>query len=55
VYGLAIGDVDGDGFADVIAARSGAPSVVWINSLKKGGLEVPSLPLPWRPLTGPPK
>lgn len=33
VYGLAIGDVNGDGSPDIIAARSGAPSMLYLNSL----------------------
>jgi len=31
VYGLAIGDLDGDGWPDIAAARSGAPNAVWWN------------------------
>ena len=34
VYGLAIGDVNGDGSPDIVAARSGAPSMLYFNSLK---------------------
>lgn len=34
VYGLAIGDVNGDGSPDIVAARSGAPSMLYLNSLK---------------------
>lgn len=33
VYGLAIGDVNGDGSPDIVAARSGAPSMLYFNSL----------------------
>jgi hypothetical protein len=33
VYGLAIGDVNGDGSPDIVAARSGAPSMLYLNSL----------------------
>ncbi len=31
VYGLAIGDLDGDGWPDIAAARSDAPNAVWFN------------------------
>jgi len=31
VYGVAIGDLDGDGWPDVVAARSDAPNAVWFN------------------------
>lgn len=31
VYGLAIGDLDGDGWPDIAAARSDAPNGVWFN------------------------
>jgi hypothetical protein len=34
VYGLALGDVNGDGSPDIVAARSGAPSMLYLNSLK---------------------
>jgi hypothetical protein len=34
VYGLAIGDVNGDGSPDIVAARSGAPSMLYLNSLR---------------------
>jgi hypothetical protein len=33
VYGLAVGDVNGDGSPDIAAARSGAPSMLYLNSL----------------------
>jgi hypothetical protein len=37
VYGVAIGDLDGDGWPDIVAARSDAPNAVWFNgpSVKK--------------------
>ena len=31
VYGLAIGDLDGDGWPDIVAARSDAPNAIWFN------------------------
>ena len=31
VYGVAIGDIDGDGWPDIVAARSDAPNAVWFN------------------------
>lgn len=31
VYGVAIGDLDGDGWPDIAAARSGAPNAVWFS------------------------
>jgi len=31
VYGLAIGDLDGDGWPDIAAARSDAPNAIWFN------------------------
>ena len=31
VYGLAIGDLDADGWPDIAAARSDAPNAVWFN------------------------
>ena len=30
VYGVAIGDVNGDGAADIVAARSGAPNTLYL-------------------------
>ena len=30
-YGIAVGDLDDDGFPDIVAARSGAPSVVFFS------------------------
>ena len=33
IYGLAVGDVNGDGSPDIVAARSGAPSMIYLNSL----------------------
>ncbi len=32
VYGLAIGDLDGDGWPDIVAARSDAPNGIWFSS-----------------------
>jgi hypothetical protein len=31
VYGVAIGDLDGDEWPDIVAARSDAPNAVWFN------------------------
>ncbi len=31
VYGLALGDLDGDGWPDIVAARSEAPNAIWFN------------------------
>lgn len=31
VYGLAIGDLDGDGYPDIAAARNEAPNVVYFS------------------------
>ena len=31
VYGVAIGDLDGDGWPDIAAARTEAPNGVWFN------------------------
>ena len=31
VYGLALGDMDGDGWPDIAAARSEAPNAIWFN------------------------
>jgi len=31
VYGVAIGDLDGDGWPDIAAARSEAPNAIWFN------------------------
>ena len=35
VYGLAIGDLDGDGLPDIAAGRSDAPNVVYFNRQSK--------------------
>jgi len=32
VYGVAIGDLDGDGWPDIVSARSDAPNAVWVNT-----------------------
>lgn len=31
VYGVALGDLDGDGWPDIVAARSDAPNGIWFN------------------------
>ena len=31
VYGLALGDLDGDNWADIVAARSDAPNAIWFS------------------------
>ena len=31
VYGLALGDLDGDGWPDIVAARSDAPNAIWFS------------------------
>ena len=31
VYGLALGDLDGDGWPDIVAARSEAPNAIWFS------------------------
>ena len=36
VYGVAIGDLDGDGWPDIVAARSDAPNAVWFNGPSVG-------------------
>ena len=33
VYGIAIGDLDGDGWPDIAAARSDAPNAVWFSTI----------------------
>lgn len=32
VYGMAFADLDGDGWADITAARSGAPNAIWFSA-----------------------
>ena len=32
VYGLAFGDFDGDGWPDIVAARSDAPNSIWFST-----------------------
>lgn len=36
VYGLALGDIDGDGFKDIVAARNNSPTVVYLNRPGQG-------------------
>ena len=36
VYGVAIGDLDADGWPDIVAARSDAPNAVWFNGPSVG-------------------
>jgi hypothetical protein len=31
VYGVALGDLDGDGWPDIVAARSDAPNAIWFS------------------------
>jgi FG-GAP-like repeat len=33
VYGLALGDLDADGWPDIVAARSEAPNAIWFSHL----------------------
>jgi len=32
VYGVTIGNMDGDGWPDIVAARSDAPNGIWFNT-----------------------
>src|SRR5262249_38921834 len=34
-YGLAIGDIDGDGHPDIVVARSGGPSMIYFGAKEK--------------------
>jgi hypothetical protein len=51
VYGVAIGDLDGDGWPDIAAARSDAPNAVWFNGPAPRPLPLRDVPLGPR-LTG---
>ena len=51
VRGLAIGDVNGDGYPDIVAARSGAPSMLYLNSLLGTARPRDGTNLPWQRLT----
>ncbi|MFM7749366.1 MAG: FG-GAP repeat protein [Opitutaceae bacterium] len=31
MYGLAVGDLNGDGWPDIVAARSDAPNAIWFS------------------------
>ena len=35
VYGVAVGDLNGDGWPDIAAARSDAPNAVWFSTKPK--------------------
>jgi hypothetical protein len=37
VYGLAFADFDGDGWPDIVAARSDAPNAIWFSTKLKSG------------------
>ncbi|MCX6590965.1 MAG: VCBS repeat-containing protein [Acidobacteria bacterium] len=37
VYGVAFGDFDGDGWPDIVSARSGAPNGIWFNAKPSSG------------------
>ena len=50
VYGLAIGDLNGDGRVDVVAARSNAPSIIYFNTLSPATRVAAGEELPWSPL-----
>ena len=39
VYGIAIGDLNGDGWPDIVAARSGARNALWFNDAASGVAE----------------
>lgn len=52
VRGLAIGDVNGDGYPDIVAARSGATSMLYLNDLREAARSMAGVNLKWLRLTG---
>ena len=50
VYGLAIGDLNGDGRLDMVAARSNATSILYLNMLSPATPVTAGEELPWSPL-----
>ena len=41
VYGLAVGDLDGDGKPDLAAGRSDAPNVIYLNRMAQADRRAP--------------